>query len=142
MEQTKKEVARFIASGVCAVATDMLFYYMLSNFLEVSVSKGISFLLGTITAYLMNKYYTFGQKDKNAKEVLKFITLYLASLLLNISVNKSSLAVLPLPLKYVHFLNNYQSIKLFAFLFATGASTVVNFLGQKFWVFNKKGNIK
>ena len=29
-------------------------------------------------------------------------------------------------------------VKLFAFLCATGTSTVLNFVGQKFWVFKEK----
>ena len=143
MGQTKKEIVRFTVSGCCAVATDMLFYYLLSHFLEISLSKGLSFCLGTVTAYLMNKYYTFGQKEKNAKEVLRFITLYLISLSINIGVNKISLALLPVPLNYINVAANYQLIKLSAFLFATGASTVINFLGQKFWVFTpRKGDNK
>lgn len=143
MGKTKKEIARFIVSGICAVTTDMLFYYLLSNFLEISLAKGISFLIGTITAYLMNKYYTFEQKDKSAKEVIQFVSLYLVSLLVNIGINKISLILLPLPLQYLPSLTNYQTVKLLAFLLATGASTVLNFLGQKFWVFNhNKGDNK
>ena len=140
MGQTKKEISRFIVSGICAVATDMLFYYILSNFMDVSIAKGTSFLIGTITAYLMNKYYTFEQKEKSLTEVFKFFGLYVISLCANISINKLCLIILPLVFKYISILDNYQAVKLFAFLCATGTSTIINFLGQKFWVFRKKGN--
>ena len=140
MSQTKKEISRFIVSGICAVATDMIFYYILSNFIDISIAKGTSFLIGTITAYLMNKYYTFEKKEKSLTEVIKFLCLYLVSLCANIGVNKLSFVIFPVLFKYISFLDNYQMIKLFAFLAATGTSTIINFLGQKFWVFKKGEN--
>lgn len=84
----KRELYRFVIAGCCAVSTDCLFYYLLSQFLNLSISKGISFLIGTIVAYLINKYYTFEQKRKSKLEILKFIGLYISTLIANISVNK------------------------------------------------------
>jgi len=37
---------------------------------------------------------------------------------------------------------NPQLVKLFGFLCATGVSTILNFIGQKFWVFKMKGAVK
>ena len=136
MGQIKKEISRFIISGICAVATDMLFYYILSFFIEISAAKAISFLLGTITAYLMNKFYTFEQKKKSMAEVIKFIFLYLFSLSANVIVNKLCLLILPIFIGIV--LKNFQILKFIAFLCATGTSTIINFIGQKFWVFKQK----
>lgn len=138
MSKTKKEIFRFIISGICAVATDLIFYYILSNFVELTIAKGLSFLIGTVTAYLMNKYFTFEQKKKSLKEVIKFFTLYIISFISNITVHKISLIILPMLFQYIPFLDEYQIIKLFAFLFATGTSTIINFIGQKFWVFRVK----
>lgn len=140
MNKTKKEISRFIISGICAVATDMLFYYILSQFINISTAKGISFLIGTVTAYLMNKYYTFEQKQKSFKEVVKFIILYLTSLCANIGVNKLCFIIIPEIFAFLHIPDNYQLLKLLAFLFATGTSTIINFTGQKFWVFKNKEN--
>ena len=36
-----------------------------------------------------------------------------------------------------HDTNEYKIVKLFAFLCATGTSTILNFIGQKFWVFKE-----
>lgn len=138
MSKTKKEISRFIVSGICAVATDMLFYYILSHFIEISTAKGISFLIGTVTAYLMNKYYTFEQKQKSIGEVVKFIILYLTSLCANIGVNKLCFIIIPVIFNLIHFPENYQLLKFLAFLCATGTSTIINFIGQKFWVFRNK----
>ena len=135
MNKIKREISRFFVSGLCAVGTDMFFYYLLSRFIGVSWAKGISFCLGTVTAYLMNKYYTFGQTQKDLKEVLRFIILYIFSLSVNVFINFISLYCLS---KYSIFdviLVKENMDKLIAFLLATGASTCINFIGQKFWVF-------
>ncbi len=137
----KKELCRFIIAGCCAVATDCLFYYLLSHFLDLSISKGISFLLGTIVAYLINKYYTFEQKRKSKSEIVRFLGLYISTLVANIFVNKIALILLPMIFKYILILNNFEMIKLFAFLCATGTSTILNFIGQKYWVFVSKEQV-
>ena len=139
----KKQLSRFIVAGCCAVGTDCLFYYILSHFINLSLSKGISFLIGTIAAYLINKYYTFEQSKKSKSEVVRFFALYLTTLAANIAVNKLCLIILTAIFKYIVALNNFESVKLFAFLCATGTSTILNFIGQKFWVFRdlkNKGN--
>lgn len=128
---TKKQLIRFILAGCCAVGTDCLLYYLLSQFIDLSIAKGISFMLGTIAAFLINKYYTFEVNEKSTIEVIKFIILYLTSLCANILVNKISLFILSI------LGNSFQIIKLFSFLFATGTSTIINFIGQKYWVFKK-----
>lgn len=131
MSSTKKQIRRFIIAGICAVSTDMLFYYILSMFLALSLSKAISFMLGTVVAYIINKFYTFEQKEKSYREMFKFFLLYCLTLSANVAVNKLFL-----------WLGSYtvfdrQFVKLFAVLAATGTSTVLNFLGQKFFVFRR-----
>ena len=139
MNKTKNELIKFIISGCCAVATDMLGYYLLSLFLPLSISKAVSFLAGTGVAYFMNKYYTFGRKEKSFEEVRNFIFLYLFSLAANVLVNKISLLLCPVIFANVSIINNFETIKVFAFVAATGTSTVINFIGQKFWVFKPAG---
>lgn len=138
MGQTKKEISRFILAGFCAVGTDCFTYYLLTKFLPVDISKSISFLTGTFFAYLINKYYTFEQKQKSVSEVFKFLGLYLFTLCANVGVNKLSFLILPTVFSYFPIVNSNGSIKLFAFLMATGTSTILNFLGQKFFVFKRK----
>lgn len=139
MNKTKNELMKFIISGCCAVATDMLGYYLLSLFLPLSASKAASFLAGTAVAYFMNKYYTFVRKEKSLKEVRNFIFLYMFSLAANVLVNKISLLLCPVIFANVPMMNNFKTIKLFSFFAATGTSTVINFIGQKFWVFKPAG---
>jgi len=122
MERLKKELPRFLVAGSSAVATDMGVYYLLLNFLSHSPAKAISFLCGTVVAYVLNKYWTFGQDKRSTSEVMRFAALYLTTLSLNVLTNKLTLTVLP-------------GFVFIAFLSATAVSTTLNFIGQKFWVF-------
>jgi len=121
MSQIKKELKRFLVAGISAVGTDLVTYYILLNYFNTDFSKGISFLLGTIVAFIINKYWTFEKKEKSYKEIIQFSILYTATLGANIVTNK--------------FILDIYNMTLLAFLIATGVSTVMNFIGQKWWVF-------
>ena len=121
MSKIKKELKRFLVAGISAVGTDLATYYLLLNFLETDIAKAISFLLGTIVAFIINKYWTFEKHEKSYKEIIKFGFLYSFTLSANVITNNIILDMF--------------SITLIAFLIATGVSTVLNFIGQKWWVF-------
>jgi len=121
MSQIKKELKRFLVAGLSAVGTDLASYYLLLNFLSHDVAKGISFLLGTIVAYIINKYWTFEKHEKSYKEILKFGILYSVTLGANVMTNK--------------IVFEMTEIVFLSFFIATGVSTVLNFIGQKWWVF-------
>ena len=115
MSKIKKELQRFLVAGISAVGTDLITYYILLNFLSADIAKAISFLLGTVVAFVINKYWTF------EKEMLQFGILYSITLGANVMTNKIVL--------------DSTEILFLAFLIATGVSTVLNFIGQKWWVF-------
>ncbi len=121
MSKNKREIIRFIFAGFSAVGTDFVIYFILINVLSNSFSKIISFVCGTIVAYLINKYWTFEKHKKSLIEMFKFFFLYLLTLSVNVITNKI-------------FLNNFNLVY-FSFLIATGISTILNFIGQKWWVF-------
>lgn len=128
MEKLKKELPRFLVAGFSAVGTDLAIYYLLLNFLTHSPAKTISFLSGTIVAYIINKYWTFEKKEWSHQEALKFLALYIFTLSVNVSINKMSLIVL----------QDFSYYIFGAFLIATTTSTILNFIGQKWWVFAHK----
>lgn len=121
MSKVKKEILRFLVAGICAVGTDFGGYYLLLNFWNHNASKMCSFLLGTLVAFVINKYWTFERLERNTSEIWKFGILYASSLGANILIN--------------HLILSVTELSLIAFLCATGTSTIINFLGQKFWVF-------
>ena len=116
-----KQIQRFIFAGLSAVFTDLIGYITLLNFLNHDFAKTISFILGSIVAFIINKYWTFERHLRSLNEIIKFILLYGTTLGLNIFTNRFSL--------------DLTDMIFLSFLIATGLSTVVNFIGQKFWVF-------
>lgn len=123
----KKQVGRFIVTGVGAVITDLLVYQLLSFVMLVDIAKAIGFMSGSILAYTVNKFWTFEQEKKSKTELVRFILLYASTLAINILINRLSL-------NYIQF----EYSVAFAFLAATGTSTVLNFIGMKFFVFTQK----
>jgi len=121
MSNLKKEVKRFLVAGFSAVGTDLITYYILLNFLHHDIAKAVSFLLGTIVAFVVNKYWTFEKHEKSYKEIFQFGVLYATTLGANVLINR--------------FVLDTSEMVFLAFLIATGVSTVLNFTGQKWWVF-------
>lgn len=121
----KRQLPRFLVVGSTAVLIDFLVYTVLIAFLPIATSKTVSFLSGTVFAYFANKLWTFEQKERDHVEMVSFFVLYGTTLLVNVSVNQLVLYILP---GYI----------LWAFLAATGTSTILNFIGQKWWVFRPK----
>ncbi len=116
-----QELIRFLVTGICAVCIDLGCYFLISNFLSKDFSKGISFVLGSLFAYFINKYWTFQKPEKKYTQMLKFGVLYAFSLGINVLVNKITLDI-----THIIFLS---------FFIATGVTTVLNFIGQKWFVF-------
>ena len=79
--------------------------------------------MGAFVGFIINKLWTFESKKFKVAEIYKYIILYACSALVNTGVNKFVIWIIP--------------STVFAFLCATGTSTVMNFLGQKFLVFRK-----
>ncbi len=144
----QKQLIKFFVIGVLATLVDLFFYWILlqgiAEFIQhievlgyvfrfdhQDLSKSISFVIGSLVTYNLNKFWTWKQKDRSNLRFIKFYMLYGFSLILNVLANKFALYALHnydflefVPLKYF-----------FAFGFATGVSAVFNFAGQKLWVF-------
>lgn len=116
-----QEIKRFLIVGFSGVGVDFISYYLLLNFFEISVAKLISFILGAIVAFIFNKLWTFQKHYQTVFQMIKFSILYTITLTANVYSNE-----------FVLHISNHLFL---AFLVATGVSTVLNFLGQKFWVF-------
>ena len=118
----KQEILKFLVGGGTAVIVDFFTYkiFMMLG-LERTIAKTLSFICGSIVGFIINKYWTFKSPKFQIKEILKYTVLYILTALINSQVNKYTLLL---------FGN-----EMFAFLCATGVSTILNFLGQKFLIF-------
>jgi putative flippase GtrA len=122
----KKQLVRFLIVGGCAVLIDGLIYLFIVHmgWLEHSGAKRVSFAVGALWAFVMNKFYTFEQKEMVASEPIIFTLVYLVGWGLNSCSHDWILSLTNLPL--------------LAFLIATGFSTCSNFVGQKWIVFRSR----
>ena len=122
----KKELLRFLVGGGSAVIVDFIVYKILL-YIEINmpVSKAVSYICGAAVGFIINKLWTFESKNFSEMEIIKYILLYMVSAVVNTGVNKLMMGIF--------------NVQVLAFLYATGVSTVLNFLGQKFFVFVKKG---
>ena len=124
-----REIIVFFIIGTLTVLIDYFFYnlfYFVLN-ISISLSKGLSFVLGAIFSYYGNNTWTFSNNVISRFNVLSFIVLYLTSLLINVYINNQLLSSFP------HVFMIYE----FAFLFSTLVSAMVNYFGMKYYVFNK-----
>lgn len=135
-QHTRHQIQSFVIIGILATLLDFGLYWWWHHYLTFSVAKTLSFLSGSLFVYLANKFFTFKQKKHSSKEIFKFAFLYFSTMLINVMANSGSiwLAKRLFPALWQHF---PQLIIIFAFLLATGLSTLLNFSGQKCWVFNK-----
>ena len=118
----KQEILKFLVGGGTAVVVDFFTYkiFMILG-LERTIAKTLSFICGSIVGFIINKYWTFKSPKFQIKVILKYTVLYILTAFINSQVNKYTLLL---------FGN-----EMFAFLCATGVSTILNFLGQKFLIF-------
>ena len=117
----------FLIVGSLTVLLDFLTYrsLVLYELFEIDFAKGIGFLTGTVFAYFANRLWTFKYNSVATGAVWRFVVVYLISLSVNIKLNAIVLA----------WLADMSTSIQWAFLIATAASTILNFLGMKLFVF-------
>lgn len=128
-----RELGIFLVVGSLTVLIDFLIYQGLvrTDWFNVDIAKAIGFLTGTLFAYVANKVWTFGHQEHASGSMLRFASLYTATLSANVIVNAACLVL---------FSSISTSVQI-AFLIATGVSAALNFLGMKLFVF-KASTIK
>jgi putative flippase GtrA len=119
-----KEILKFLVGGGSAVIVDAVLYALLKQKMDVSFAKTVSYISGAAVGFIINKWWTFESKSFRISEIGKYVILYACSAAANTLVNRAVLFLF--------------SNTVFAFLCATGTSTIINFLGQKFVVFRKQ----
>ena len=120
----KKELIRFLFGGGSAVVVDFLTYKLfMACGLGRSLAKGLSFICGSIVGFIINKCWTFESKGFSSGEIIRYVILYSSTAVINALVNKVALMMIPM--------------EVFGFFCATGVSTILNFIGQKYFVFRK-----
>ncbi len=120
------QLSRFVAIGALSALVDFGVYHLLLGAgTWVHAAKAISFVLGTTTAYLLNRRFTFAASDGGRSRFAGFVLLYGTTFALNIGMNALMLAVLPdLPLRVS-----------LAWVIAQATATAINFVMLRTVVF-------
>jgi putative flippase GtrA len=90
------------------------------------LGKGLSYAAGVIVGFVGNKLWAFESRRHFLPELLTHLFLYACTMLVNVVVYAGLSAVVG------------SEFAWFAFLGATGVTTVLNFLGMR-WVTFRKG---
>ncbi len=126
----KRELGLFAINGLVSVGISFWVYLALAdNGMQLYLASGVGYVAGMAYGFFANKSLTFGNKEEiRLRKVVIYCVLYLATLLINMSANVLMLAIL------ADFTIRIQ----LAFFVAISLSTVLNFLGLKYFVFSKK----
>ena len=111
----------------------MFFTYNLLHW-NYWIASAANYIMGSICSFFLNKYFTFQAKNFNKKEVIKFIICILFCYSIGYGVARPIIRLI------------FQQANLslqdnLAMIFGSGIFTVLNFFGQKFFVFTKKEQI-
>lgn len=124
-----KNLCRFLIVGGFATLIDFVVYMLLSIKIDITLSKAISMILSSIFSYFVNKNFTFNNHDKtNVSYIVRFYIIFAANLAVNLGINS--------------FVFYRTGQKLPAYILATAGGMTVNYLGQKFIVFDRKSRNK
>ena len=118
-------ILKFVVTGGCSTGVDFIIYMLLSLRLPIIVSKGISMVAASVFSYIVNKRFTFENKEKtNAGYLFRFYMVFAVNLGTNLGANQ--------------FVFDKTGDKLIAFVLATLCGMTINYIGQRFLVFDKR----
>lgn len=141
------QITKFSIVGFICFGIDLGVYYLCSQFWPTWLSKAVGFGTGIFASYNLNKWWTWGERTRSSTIFARYFSLYGISGLLNILSNELFLSLLPNKEIVVSFRDQqglimeffaFKADKIFAVILATGVSMVINFLGQKKWVFSQR----
>ncbi len=129
------EQCRFIVVGVINTLIGAVAMFIAYNLFHLGywLSSAMDYIIGSIFSYFANKHFTFKSEKKSAKEVIRFVINILACFGLAYGIAKPAMGWLLADIELS--VSVFEQICMF---FGMGIFIVLNYFGQKFFVFRKR----
>lgn len=126
------KLLKFLIVGVTNTLFSIIIMFMLYNLLHFGYwgSSAISYILGSILSFILNKNFTFKNKDSLLKTGIKFVIIVVICYLIAYSVAK--------PIIFIVLQNIIISVSIIeqiSMLFGMVLYTLLNYFGQRFFAF-------
>ena len=130
MKIIDKTTIKFILVGIINTLVGTSVMFLLYNLAGVNywISSASNYIVGSIVSYLLNKYFTFNNKEKSLKQVVKFVVNISLCYLLAYGIAKPTVEFILSPLT----LRVKENL---AMLVGMGLFVAFNYICQRFFVF-------
>lgn len=123
---------KFLAVGVVNTLVGTGLMFVLYNIFSVNywVSSASNYIVGSIVSYFLNKYFTFQNKERSARQIVRFV----------INITLCYLVAYGLAKPAISFVLSGMSEKVqgnCSMLVGMCLFVALNYLGQRFFVFKK-----
>ncbi len=126
-----KSVLKFLLVGVMNTLLSLALMFVLED-LGYWISTAVAYIAGAILSFFLNRKFTFESKEKVPNAVIKFAVCILLCYIVAYSLAQP---VVSLVLGKTAISAIWQ--ERIAKVFGMGLYTVINYLGQRFFVFDK-----
>jgi len=128
------KLVKFIFVGIGNTIFSAVIMFLLYNLAKFGYwgSSSVSYILGSILSYTLNKKFTFQNNDSLFKTLIKFIITVVVCYIMAYSIAKPFVNLILLK---AHLAVNI--IEQISLLFGMCLFTVLNYIGQRFFVFKE-----
>ncbi|MEJ2869687.1 GtrA family protein [Actinomycetospora sp. OC33-EN08] len=127
----RAQLVRFVLIGGFAACVDLGLYQLLLVLgVWAPLAKGVSFILGTTTAYLLNRRFTFASSSGGGAKFVGFLVLYGSTFAVNVGVASLVLHLMDAPTVGTPFLPAFVS-----WFVAQACATTINFIVMRTLIF-------
>lgn len=127
---------KFLAVGIVNTLVGTGFMFLLYNLFSVNywVSSAANYIVGSIVSYFLNKHFTFQNKEKSWSQIFRFAANIIICYVISYGLAKPA----------VRFLFSQMGEKVqgnLSMLAGMGIFMILNYFGQRWFVFSKKREV-